>query len=326
MNSIDNKQKRGNLDLVIARLPGLNAREKGALCRICETEEDLAARPVSAIIAEADKQFELDLGQINREQRAANIDKARREAEHDRAVMEARNIKSISIAESAYPPLLREIFDPPAVLFYKGELCRKAPALAIVGTRKPCSSSSEFCYTIAREIAGAGVSIISGLALGIDAMAHRGAVDSGGKTIAVLGSAVDYVHPASNKTLAARILERGGAIVSEYPPGTPPARWHFPARNRIISGLSQAVLVACAPKKSGALITADFALDQGRDLYAAVREDGSGYGEGCERLIMDGAKSIRSARDLFDEWKLSPPPLMPETTLAQALARELGLS
>jgi DNA processing protein len=147
-------------------------------------------------------------------------------------------------------------------------------------------------------LARAGLAVVSGLALGIDAMAHRGNLDGGAPTIAVLGSAADEIYPAANRILAKRILEGGGALVSEYPPGTEPRPWTFPARNRIISALARGTLIVEAPEKSGALITAQFALEQGRDLWVAS----SGTGAGIAKLINDGAKIIYCAKDILTEW------------------------
>jgi DNA processing protein len=201
---------------------------------------------------------------------------------------------------------------------------------AIVGTRKAAPAALRLCYEIARQLGEAGVSVISGLALGIDAMAHRGNLDGGAATAAVFGCSLDYVYPPSNRNLARRLLERGGVLLSEYPPETPPAQWTFPARNRIIAGLCRFTLVVEAGKKSGALITADFALEQGRELGVAADENGAAFGEGCEKLTFDGAKKIHSALDIMRELGLQEPPEKSdgekeELTLAGSLARELGL-
>jgi DNA processing protein len=143
--------------------------------------------------------------------------------------------------------------------------------------------------------------VVSGLAYGIDAMAHRGCVEAGAVTLAVLGSAADEIYPAPNRPLARRVIAEGGAVLSEYPPGTRPSRWTFPARNRIISGLCKCTVIAEAGEKSGALITADFALEQNRDLFVACDADGEVFGEGCRRLAEDGAKPMRNADDILDE-------------------------
>jgi DNA processing protein len=212
-------------------------------------------------------------------------------------------------------------------------LTNAAVRVAIVGTRKPGAGVPTWTYAIARNLAAAGVPIVSGLAIGIDAQAHRGAVDAGAPTYAVLGSAVDEVFPHSNRVLAARIVEKGGALVSEYPPGVLPQKWHFPARNRIISGLCAVTLVAAAPKKSGALITAGFAAEQNRDVWVGGGPEP--FGEGCERLAFDGAKVITGIECALAELgiKAAAPEsaqkdnaAAPSSALAGSLARELGIS
>jgi len=160
-------------------------------------------------------------------------------------------------------------------------------------------------FKLGRELGEAGIPVVSGLALGIDSMAHRGNIEGKAATVAVLGSGVDMIFPASNRDLARRILETGGAVVSEYPPGTVPAKWNFPARNRIISALARGVVIVEAPEKSGALITAQFALDQDRDLWVDSYGVKSPNGAGTARLVEDGAPVISSAEDILAEWKIA---------------------
>jgi DNA processing protein len=314
--------QRGNLDLIIARLPALKKRQRVRLCQKFSREEDFLCLSYRDILCETGAQAEFDVGIP-----LWNIDEVRRQAERDRQLMEARNIQIVSISEEQYPPLLREIYDPPAVLFYRGDFtgafCAKK-MLAVVGTRKPSSEALELCYCITLELGQAGISVVSGMALGIDAMAHRGNCDGGGATIAVLGSAADMIYPSANRQLAQRILERGGVLLSEYPPGTPPQRWHFPERNRIISGLCSATLVVEAPRKSGALITADFALEHDRDLWVAAGVEGP-LGDGCLALADDGAKIVHSAEDVLLEWGIPPRKSTAQLSLAANLARELEL-
>jgi DNA processing protein len=258
-----------------------------------------------------------------------NMDDIMSQVEKDALFIKRHSLNYVSIAEDDYPALLREIFDPPPVLFYRGVLNKTdKPMLAVVGTRHASTEGLEFAYELGKQIGANGYSVVSGLAFGIDAMAHRGNVDGGGSTIAVLGSSPDDVSPSSNRVLAKRILERGGAILSEYPPGTGACKWHFPQRNRIISGMCRSVIVVEAPKKSGALITADFALDQGRDLWVACDDNDVVFGEGCGRLTRDGAKGIHNVDEIFEEWDVEG-----ENTgfrsksrdLAGELARELEL-
>jgi DNA processing protein len=308
---------RGLLDLIIARIPGIGPGGRVYLCGKFEREDDirvLKAGDIKRICAEG--RGKADSGRLfEDEPKGWSMDEAVSRAEQDAAFMERRGIRWVSIAEDAYPPLLREIYDPPAVLFYLGALplpCK--PALAMVGTRKPCAASLRWAYETARDLSRAGAPVVSGLALGIDAMAHRGAVDAAAvvdgastsetaaaPTVAVLGSSVDYVYPSSNRELARRIVASGGALLSEYPPGTRPAKWTFPARNRIISGLCRCTVVVEAGKKSGALITADFALEQNRDLCVAGAPDGMTFGAGCGRLAEDGAKVVHNSVDILYE-------------------------
>jgi DNA processing protein len=238
-----------------------------------------------------------------------------------------------------YPPLLREIYDPPRCLYCRGAPPDpEKPAVAVVGTRRPGSDAAREALALGREFARLGITVISGLALGIDALAHRGCLEGGGRTVAVLGSAVDEVYPASNRPLARRILESGGALVSEYEPGTKPRKWHYPQRNRIISGLARAVVIVEAPAGSGALHTARFALEQGRDLFVASSGAASSRGEGTRRLAEEGCPVISTAAEVLAEWGMDPAPASQAApaskavrnggtaaALAEALKAELGL-
>jgi len=247
-----------------------------------------------------------------------------------------QGIGFVSIDSPDYPPLLREIYDPPRGLFFRGNLPSwDRPMVAIVGTRRPDGAALGEAYRISRDLAQGGVPVVSGLALGIDSLAHKGCLEGRGLTIAVLGSGVDEVYPASNRDLARRILSTGGCLLSEYPPGTPPLKHHFPARNRIISGLSRGVLVVEAPEVSGALITARFALEQGRDLWVGASGHASPLGEGTRNLAEDGARVISRASQILEEWHLLPGEPEGEEksgeksfsgrALAEGLAREMGL-
>ncbi|GHV51036.1 hypothetical protein AGMMS49579_05610 [Spirochaetia bacterium] len=239
------------------------------------------------------------------------MDDVRIQAEKDARAANMRGIRWVSLDSPDYPPQIREIYDPPAVLFYRGNLPDpERPLAAVVGTRHPSPAAAAQAFDISRALGVQDIPVVSGLALGIDAMAHRGNLEGGAPTIAVLGSGADAIYPVSNRSLARRILENNGVILSEYPPGTSPMKWHFPARNRIISALTRGVLIVEAPAKSGALITAQFALEQGRDLWVAssgavAGHPGlSGFGEGTRKLAAEGARIIYSASDILDEWKL----------------------
>ncbi len=225
----------------------------------------------------------------------------------DKAEEEIRNaaekkLKIFSYEDERYPEILKQIHDPPIVLYIRGELKPEdSNSIAIVGTRKPTPFGLEVAKRFARELAGLGITIVSGLAFGIDAAAHAGALEAGGRTIAVLGSGVDRITPAGNRELGFDILEKGGAIVSEYPLGAEPGAWSFPRRNRIISGLSRGVIVVEGGYESGAMITAKLAIEQGREVFAVPGNIGSETSRGPHWLIKQGAKLTESIDDVLDE-------------------------
>jgi DNA processing protein len=289
---------RGLLDLIINRIPDLKPREKIILGEKFNREENFC------VLSREDIEHI-----INRPLKSPwTIDVFRRQAERDAAGGQVRGIGYISYGDSQYPPLLRELFDPPALLFYRGILPNpELPMVAVVGTRRPSGQAAAQAYDIGRDLARGGMPVVSGLALGIDALAHRGNLDGGAPTVAVLGSGLDRVYPVSNRALARRIVESGGVLLSEYPPDTEPFRWNFPARNRIISGLARGVLIVEAPKRSGALITAQFALDQGRDLLVASAGCSSTLGAGTKKLAEDGAPVINRGAEIFEEWGMAYP-------------------
>lgn len=203
--------------------------------------------------------------------------------------------------DTDYPRALLELGHAPPALFHLGrrELLAR-PAFAIVGSRNATAQGRETAREFAHALAGAGLTIVSGLAVGIDAAAHEGALDTDASTLAVVGTGLDRVYPARNRELAMRIAGSGG-IVSEYLPGTPPRKEHFPQRNRLISGLSRGVLVVEATLSSGSLITARLAGDQGRDVFAIPGSIHSPFAKGCHKLIREGAKLVESANDILDE-------------------------
>jgi len=227
--------------------------------------------------------------------------RARRAAEAELRRAERQGVSLLAVDAPDYPVLLREIYDPPLVLWILGRLPRveEGPALAVVGTRGASPQGRALARSMARDLAAAGATIVSGLARGIDAAAHEGALDGGGRTLAVLGSGVDRVYPPEHVALAARIGERG-AVVSELPLGTPPFAGNFPKRNRIIAGLSRAVVVVEAPERSGALVTARLALDEGREVLAVPGHPSSPGATGTNSLIRDGAILARDARDVAE--------------------------
>jgi DNA processing protein len=289
---------RGLLDLVINRIPGLRVPERLTLCGKFDREEEIS------ILSKEDIEKI-----INRPLKQPWVMAAlRAQAGQDERTARLRGIRWVSWTSGDYPPQLREIYDPPAVLFFRGTLPDpEKPLAAVVGTRHPGPAAAAQAYDISRELGAAGLSVVSGLALGIDAMAHRGNLEGGAPTFAVLGSGADEIYPAGNRMLAARILEKGGAILSEYSPGTGPFRWNFPARNRIISGLARGTVVVEAPARSGALITARFALEQGRDLWVASAGINVSSGAGTAKLADEGAKVIHRAAAILAEWNLEKP-------------------
>ena len=206
-----------------------------------------------------------------------------------------------TLDDPGYPLLLAEIYDPPLVLFARGDLSdAKRPCVAIVGTRRPTAYGARMARTLAYDLASRGVTVVSGMAEGVDTAAHEGALEAGGRTIAVLGSGVDIVYPSSNAELMHRIIQQG-AVVSCFEMGVKPSKGHFPYRNRIISGLSMGTLVVEAPVGSGALITARNAAEQGREVYAVPGEAGSYNARGPHALIREGAKLVETAEDILVE-------------------------
>ncbi|RMG28818.1 MAG: DNA-protecting protein DprA [Gammaproteobacteria bacterium] len=205
-------------------------------------------------------------------------------------------------AHPDYPPLLRELPDPPLVLWVRGEAALLSlPQVAIVGSRHPTRDGMRNARAFGAHLAEAGFVITSGLAAGIDTAAHLGALDVAGGTVAVMGTGIDRIYPARNRGLAHRIVAEGGALVTEFPPGTPPRGGHFPRRNRILSGLALGTLVVEAALQSGSLITARLALEQGREVFAVPGSIHNPLARGCHRLIRQGAKLVETGQDIVEE-------------------------
>lgn len=209
-------------------------------------------------------------------------------------------IKEITMDNEKYPELLKQIYDPPKSIYVMGNIeILNNPSIAIVGCRDATEYGKKaaiyFSYNLAKE----NINIVSGLAKGIDSYSHIGALKANGKTIAVIGSGLDIIYPKENEQLAKRIIENGGVIITEYPLGTRPQKEHFPARNRIISGLSKAVLVVEAKEKSGSLITAEFAMEQGKEVYSVPGNINSLNSIGTNNLIKDGAIPVTNYLDIL---------------------------
>ena len=210
----------------------------------------------------------------------------------------------VTLEDPAYPVRLAEIYDPPLLLFVRGDLRDEdVNSVAIVGTRRPTPYGLRMAEKFGRELAARGITVISGMASGIDAAAHRGAIEAGGRTIAVLGNGVDIVYPPENAELMDRIT-RHGAVVSQFAMGIKPSKGHFPYRNRIISGMSQGVLIVEAPLTSGALITARQAGEQGREVFAIPGQIGLNNSQGPHALIREGSKLVESVEDILVELEL----------------------
>ncbi|BAL82236.1 putative DNA protecting protein DprA [Selenomonas ruminantium subsp. lactilytica TAM6421] len=219
-------------------------------------------------------------------------------------VCEQKQIQTVSILEENYPEVLREIYAPPVILYYNGILESDARRVAMVGSRRYSGYGQAIALEFGEKLAAAGLTVVSGAARGIDSFSHLGAL-KGGRTVAVLGCGVDIAYPSENRKLLYDIADSGGAVISEYEPGTRPLPAYFPARNRIISGLAEGTLVVEAAERSGSLITAEMALAAGRDVYAIP---GSIYAPGCagcNNLIRQGAKLVAEPADVLEEFGLA---------------------
>lgn len=280
-----------NLWLAILRAPGIGPiRYQKLLKQFGSPSQILRAKPI-----------ELAALKIPNKSINALQNPDWQQIEKDLRWQEQKNCYVISRADPHYPALLNEIPDPPPLLFFRGRLdVLHLPQIAIVGSRNASQSGLNNARRFASDLCQSGLSITSGLALGIDASAHLGALDSQGPTLAVMGTGPDSVYPRRHKTLAQNICEHGG-LISEFPPGTQPLAENFPRRNRIISGLSLGTLVIEATPKSGSLITAHLATDQGREVFAVPGSIHNPTSRGCHMLIRQGAKLVESIQDILEE-------------------------
>jgi len=240
-------------------------------------------------------------------------------------LMAKEGVSLLTIKDESYPDNLMQIYDPPPLLYIKGKMKKEdRDAIAIVGSRNASSYGTEIAKKISQELARQGICIVSGMARGIDSTAHRGALSVAGRTVAVMGRGLDIIYPYENKNLFYEIASHG-AVVSEFPMSTPPAGVNFPRRNRIISGLSLGTLIVEASVKSGSLITANFALEQGREVFAVPGNVLSFRSKGTHRLIKQGAKLVEDAKDILEEimFKLQLRSLKPqEQKLCESLDME----
>lgn len=233
-----------------------------------------------------------------------NPDKFVEDAQKMATFIERASIQTLRYDEADYPPLLKEIPDMPFLLYYRGDISYDYEnSIAIVGTRKPNFEGIQRVNNFTEKLIDNQFTIISGLALGIDAESHKRALNLNGKTLAVLGCGIDRVYPAENREIARNILEQNGAIISEYPPGIEPKKWYFPRRNRIIVGLSKSVLIVQSPERSGSLISAFLSADYNRNLYVCAPNPDCETDDGNRILIRTGGKEVFTANDLILDLK-----------------------
>jgi len=225
--------------------------------------------------------------------------------EVDKIIDQTDTLKAriLTLADEEYPGLLKQIYDPPILLWYKGNVdALSEPGVAIVGTRNTTGYGRKVARKLSKELSESGLCIFSGLAHGIDAIAHQAAVDTNGKTVAVLGSGINWVYPSENRDLANDIVQKNGVVITEYPPGTKPDAGNFPVRNRIVSGLSYGTLVIESGIQGGSIITAELALDQNREVFAVPHAIENLSGTGCNFLIKSGAaKLVQTVDDILEE-------------------------
>ncbi len=235
-------------------------------------------------------------------------------------------IRKITIDDEEYPKNLRNIYDPPQALHLNGEILPEDDiAVALVGSRNASIYGLEACEKLAYELASSGITVVSGMARGIDTAAHRGALKARGRTIAVLGSGHNMVYPPENEKLYKEIA-KSGVVITEFEEDTPPLKYNFPKRNRIISGISLGVVVVEAAQNSGALITANFALEQGREVFAVPGKINSTTSRGTHELIKDGAKLVQSAEDIVEELNISKRPVDDDKSTSKPDGIEIKLS
>ena len=293
----------------LAHRPGLTDRAKVQLLQHFSDPEDIffAAKDAFDHMEDLTEEAKKSLRDKNLTEAEEILDACRRE-----------NLHILTYRDAAYPVRLKNIADPPVVLYYKGTLpdFDGCPVIGVVGTRKASAYGMQTAKRMGYQIGRCGGIVVSGMASGIDSMAMSGALTAGQRVIGVLGCGADVVYPVSNRSLFADV-ERYGCILSEFAPGTPPLKWNFPKRNRIISGLSCGVLVVEAPEKSGALITARQAADQGRDVFVVPGNIDIPSFVGSNRLLRDGAIAVSSGWDILSEYQAQyPDKIHPENTPA----------
>ncbi len=280
--------------------------------------EDRYVKPVLEYFGSARKVYELanretlqEMSEIGRKQARALCNKSLKQAEKIIKQCEERQIGILTYEDYRYPKQLKEIYSPPLVLYYKGTIpdFSKNILFTIVGTRKSTKEGNKTAYEFAAQMSQHGITVVSGMAEGIDSYANKGASEGPTPTIAVLGCGVDVVYPANNGALMEKII-RTGLVISEYPPGSSPLKHHFPIRNRIMAGLSEGTLIVEAPKTSGALITANRAIEENKEVFAVPGSIYSHNHVGSNRLLFDGAHPVMSPADIYEvfHWEIVETP------------------
>ncbi|MFL6549218.1 MAG: DNA-processing protein DprA [Povalibacter sp.] len=305
--------------LTLARVPGFHGCDLSALLEhFPDVSALVSATPAALSEAGANTKFAQALRLPRHDSLGTDLKWLERDHHH-----------LVTWGSADYPPLLAQVADAPLALFVRGNSAvLSMPQLAIVGARNPTASGSETAFEFAEHLASCGLTITSGLANGIDAASHRGALAGNGTTIAVCGTGLDVIYPKANEALAAEIAERG-ALISEFPLGTPAAKQNFPRRNRVISGLAVGTLVVEAAIQSGSLITARLAADQGREVFAIPGSIHNPLARGCHRLIRQGAKLVETADDIFEELTaligvLRTPTTAPDLKIAASAQRKVA--
>ncbi len=287
------------LRIAISLIPGLRCRERLIVEECCADEKVFSRLERSAV-------EELIRRRLRIRSEYPHHSEVLKRAGRIQRMLGPNRVHLAGFWDSHYPPQLRECSDPVYLLYVRGELpAYDVPMVAIVGTRRPSMHARGAAFSLAAEFGCIGIPVVSGLAFGIDAAAHWGAVKTGQVTLAVLGTGIDHIYPAAHRELARRILENGGALLSEKPPGSRIGQYDFPRRNRIISGLARGVVIVEAPEKSGALITAEWAVEDNRNVYVHTAGTGGSRSGGTRRLADEGAVRISHAGQVLDDWNIA---------------------
>jgi len=287
------------LMLAIARLDIVRSDEKSLLAGMLSSTDEFLGLNSARLEKLLLRRFDAD---------AVNPETSLERARADMELLSRLGAEYICILDSRYPLQLRMIYRCPFGLYARGRLPDpERPMVAVVGTRIPTGRGLSAAYSLAADLSAHGICVVSGLARGIDAAAHRGALKGNGGTVAVLPAGIEGVYPQSNRGLAASILDRGGALLTEYPPFSEMRKYRFPERNRIIAGLARSCVVIEAPDRSGALITADHALTEGRDVFVHAGCLGSSRDSGALALASQGAGIVNNAEDILADWRVTAP-------------------